>query len=568
MTDATDTSVTLGHQLSLSSLASFRALSAHSANVGRIDTTDVARVAAELLTDARQVRGMHSDAIVVAPSESAEHELHVNLHACERAALAAQRRGVEALTARLRNDDDLLDDVSTQAFADLEASARSLLAAASLSDQLRSAVAIDGPPPPPPMQQIDLDLEPIDNVVVDLTGPSADLSYRTPERGPGASSTTLPPLPGGAEGWEQRRTEILARVERVRGNAVEDLVEPIEADTHMGSDDVDDATLSPIIAAALASATLLPTATPDVSTEPVSTDALRLVPALDEDTGVQTLEPNEPEPEPDGEAEDSVDSVESAAADLEPTPSFTDDAVVIDIVDAPSLGSEDSGLADVIELQTEATAHEWPVWQGPNRDWADEVPDVVVPADDHEPEPAPEDYPRLVSVAPESPAPVVTNTEVDDSDRAGQTKQPMFGFAPPAVPVEEPASDLLPVPTWDTSRRSQEEIAAEARQLINDHRKAEKAITGGEFSEKEVRRRQRRLRKHQRAVEKAENKVQRDRKRAELQHERSLASESTNTPAVAPTWFGQLAFALGVCLLVIMVVVGVWFLLADDPGLF
>ena len=70
---------------------------------------------AELLTDARRLRGLHGDQIVVAPSGSPEHELHVNLHACERSALAAQRRGVEALTARLRSDDALLASISDAA---------------------------------------------------------------------------------------------------------------------------------------------------------------------------------------------------------------------------------------------------------------------------------------------------------------------------------------------------------------------------------------------------------------------------------------------------------------------
>ncbi len=554
MTDITESAA--AQHAALPSLASFRALSTTLAANDRADTADMARVAGEFLTDARRLRGLHGDAIVVAPTGSAEHELHVNLHACERSALAAQRRGVEALTARLRSDDELLASISTAAMADLESAAQSLLGASSLSDQLLASEASDGTlPPPPSMEHGEL--------VVDITDSPIDLEYRASASATDELGAATEALAG--SDWEERRAAILERVERARRPEPELAEETIEIApiAPFTSDEV-----SPIIAAALASNSLQPERDefelhpdPAVAEEPAA-DAqdpeLAVEDVADPELAVEDVE------EDDASSDDEVISVESRLGDLSAA-----DAVVVDIADAPSKhrSAESDGLAEVIELQTEATAHEWPVWQGPNRSLETDVvplPDIEVQETPAPPAPAapeePTDYPRLVSVAPEAPAPPVTPPPTISTEKdAG----PTFSFAPQA-----PSDDMLPVPFGDAAgRKTQEEIAAEARALIADQA-ANQVEPADSFSRREVRRRQRRLRSHQRAVEKAESRVQRDRRRVELDRERSLAEESAESSTYAPTWFAQLAFAIAICLLVVMVAVGLWFLLADDPGLF
>ena len=564
MADITEPMASPAHHAALPSLTAFRALSTQRAADGQADTAEMARVAADLLTDARRLRGLHGEKIVVAPSGSPEHELHVNLHACERAALAAQRRGVEALTARLRNDTDLLASISSAALTDLESSARSLLGASSLSDQLLAADASSdgGPPPPPLLAEGEL--------VVDLTGDAADVEVRP----------ASPPDPSPAEeldaaahslasaNWEARRAAILERVERARRpepDVGDDLAQVIQPVRPLRSEDV-----SPIVAAALAAPSLQPVHDdmPDSSDAPTdSVDALEHPAPADEhlfaesDDAADDSAAEAGDEAPDDE-DDEIVAIESRLGDLSAA-----DAVVIDIADAPSIARNadaDGELADVIELQTEATLPEWPIWKGPDRSIES---DVVVPsADQMDSTTAPEpvdpsvEYPRLVSVAPDEPEPTI---EPDPRPTiAGEAKGPVFSFAPSA-----PTDDLLPVPVADAAhRKTQEEIAAEARALIADQKKDDPSDS---FSPREVRRRQRRLRSHQRAVEKAENRNQRDRRRAELEHERSLAEDAPDTtPVYAPTWFAQLAFAIAICLLVVMVAVGLWFLLAEDPGLF
>ncbi len=539
MTDITESATT--QHAALPSLTSFRALSTTLAANDHADTADMARVAGEFLTDARRLRGLHGDAIVVAPTGSAEHELHVNLHACERSALAAQRRGVEALTARLRSDNELLASISAAAMTDLESSARALLGASSLSDQLLASEASDGTLPPPPSME---DGE----IVVDVTDSAIDLEYRT-------SSTAAEELGDATEAlassdWEERRAAILDRVERARRPEPEkpDETPGIAPIAPFTSDSV-----SPIIAAALASTSLQPEREED------AVEALEF--AAEEDEHVEEGEGDEVS------TDDDVISVESRLGDLSAA-----DAVVIDIADAPSKHrSEASGdLAEVIELQTEATSHEWPVWQGPNRSLETDIvslPDVEAPDAGAAPEAPsqPTDYPRLVSVAPEAPAPPV-EARPRPTISSEQEPGPTFSFAP-----EAPLEDMLPVPFGEAGgRKTQEEIAAEARALIAKQTEKPAEEPADSFSRREVRRRQRRLRSHQRAVEKAESRVQRDRRRVELDHERALAAdtEAAEPSIYAPTWFAQLAFAIAICLLVVMVAVGLWFLLADDPGLF
>ncbi len=562
MTDITESAA--AQHAALPSLASFRALSTTLAAHDRADTADMARVAGEFLTDARRLRGLHGDAIVVAPTGSAEHELHVNLHACERSALAAQRRGVEALTARLRSDDELLASISTAAMSDLESSARALLGASSLSDQLLASEASDGTlPPPPSMEHGEL--------VVDVTDSAVDLEYRT-------SASAIDELGAATEAladndWEERRAAILERVERARRP------EPEQADEAPGIAPITPFTsdaVSPIIAAALASNSLQPERDEnELSTaeeladqiddiDPAADPDPEVAPELTEDDGPD-LELAAADVEDDeGSADDDVISVESRLGDLSAA-----DAVVIDIADAPSKYRPESsdGLAEVIELQTEATAHEWPIWQGPNRALDTDIvplPDIEIRESAAPPvAPAPTEpveYPRLVSVAPDAPAPPIDPPPITT---AGKDTGPTFSFAPQA-----PSDDMLPVPFGEAAgRKTQEEIAAEARALIAEQT-AKQVEPADSFSRREVRRRQRRLRSHQRAVEKAESRVQRDRRRVELDHERTLAEDSSESSTYAPTWFAQLAFAIAICLLVVMVAVGLWFLLADDPGLF
>ena len=570
MADITESMASPAQHASLPSLTASRTLSTQRATDGQADTAEMARVAADLLTDARRLRGLHGEKIVVAPSGSPEHELHVNLHACERAALAAQRRGVEALTARLRNDADLLASISAAALTDLEASARSLLGASSLSDQLLAADASSdgGPPPPPTLADGEL--------VVDLTGDAADVEVRPaspPDLAPAEELDDAASSLASAN-WEARRAAILERVERARRpepepEAGSDLAQVIEPVRPLRSEDV-----SPIVAAALAAPSLRSAVVDEQDVaeseraavaEEIADAEEALVDVGEAPADIAVDGDETRNDAPDAEDDDEVVPIESRLGDVS-----TADAVVIDIADAPSAArsdEDDGDLADVIELQTEATLPEWPIWKGPDRSIdSDVVPvpaaDLTVPALGPDAvDPPADDYPRLVSVAPAEPEPATEPVPDSGPTLAEQAKGPVFSFAPAA-----PTDDLLPVPVAEsTHRKTQEEIAAEARALIADN----KADSSDSFSPREVRRRQRRLRSHQRAVEKAENRNQRDRRRAELEHERTLAEDAPDTaPAYAPTWFAQLAFAIAICLLVVMVAVGLWFLLAEDPGLF
>ena len=70
------------------------------------DTSQAALVAAAVLSDVHDVRDGHGGELLDTPAGSAGRRLANELNSIERLALAAQRLGVEALTARLRHDHD------------------------------------------------------------------------------------------------------------------------------------------------------------------------------------------------------------------------------------------------------------------------------------------------------------------------------------------------------------------------------------------------------------------------------------------------------------------------------
>lgn len=102
------------------------------------DTSDAALVAAAVLADVREVRDSHGEVILDTPAGSAGRRLVNELNSIERLALAAQRLGVEALTARLRYDHDLMATACADMFWHLSEAAESLKGLEDLRTSARS----------------------------------------------------------------------------------------------------------------------------------------------------------------------------------------------------------------------------------------------------------------------------------------------------------------------------------------------------------------------------------------------------------------------------------------------
>lgn len=115
---------------------------------GRLDTAVAASIAAEMLNECRVLRRRFGDLMFGVDSEPRALRLHELLHLTERHALAAQRHGVEALTARLRSDEQAADDVARELFDRVEAAAGMLSESLILADLLSSVTRdhlVDGP---------------------------------------------------------------------------------------------------------------------------------------------------------------------------------------------------------------------------------------------------------------------------------------------------------------------------------------------------------------------------------------------------------------------------------------
>lgn len=128
------------------------------------DTSDAALVAAAVLADVRAVRDSHGEVILDTPAGSAGRRLANELNSVERLALAAQRLGVESLTARLRYDQDLMATSCADMFWHLSEAAELLNG---LEDLRASALAeADGD------RLSVVDVEPDDQLdVIDLGSP-------------------------------------------------------------------------------------------------------------------------------------------------------------------------------------------------------------------------------------------------------------------------------------------------------------------------------------------------------------------------------------------------------------
>ena len=123
----------------------------------RGDSSAAARVAAAILDDARKIRRAYEEEMLSMNVNQRMLELHELLHDAERYSLAAQRHGVECLTARLRDDTSLVEQISAQTFE------KTQLAAAAVGDALRLIDAVNTPsespsevPPEVPVERIDV----------------------------------------------------------------------------------------------------------------------------------------------------------------------------------------------------------------------------------------------------------------------------------------------------------------------------------------------------------------------------------------------------------------------------
>ncbi|NNK92349.1 MAG: hypothetical protein HKO87_07940 [Acidimicrobiia bacterium] len=132
------------------------------------DTSDAALVAAAVLSDVRDVRDAHGDELLDTPAGSSSRRLANGLNSIEGLALAAQRLGVEALTARLRYDHDHMATACADMFWHLSEAAELLNGVA----ELRAAVAAEldaGIPRALSIVDVDTDVEiDFDDEVIDL----------------------------------------------------------------------------------------------------------------------------------------------------------------------------------------------------------------------------------------------------------------------------------------------------------------------------------------------------------------------------------------------------------------
>ena len=92
----------------------------------RGDASAAARVAAAVLDDARKARREYEEEMASVDVDSRMLELHEYLHDAERYGLAAQRHGVECLTARLRGDTSFVEQISAQTFEKTQLAAEAL----------------------------------------------------------------------------------------------------------------------------------------------------------------------------------------------------------------------------------------------------------------------------------------------------------------------------------------------------------------------------------------------------------------------------------------------------------
>jgi len=126
-----------------SSVNSWAALADDTPVFARGDASAAARVAAVILDDARKIRRMYEKQMMSRNVDSRMLELHELLHDAERYGLAAQRHGVECLTARLRDDTSLVEQISAQTFEKTQLAARALADALNLIGSATREVSLD-----------------------------------------------------------------------------------------------------------------------------------------------------------------------------------------------------------------------------------------------------------------------------------------------------------------------------------------------------------------------------------------------------------------------------------------
>lgn len=121
------------------------------------DASAAARVAAAILDDARKIRREYEEQMASADVDSNMLELHEYVHDAERYGLAAQRHGVECLTARLRGDTLLVEQISAETFE------KTQLASEALGNALNLVEGVPTPgevplemPPEVPRERIDV----------------------------------------------------------------------------------------------------------------------------------------------------------------------------------------------------------------------------------------------------------------------------------------------------------------------------------------------------------------------------------------------------------------------------
>lgn len=129
--------------LSSSAIEAWVGLHERTPDVHAGDTTAAARLAATILAEARALRARFSDRMFTFAVEPGVLELQDLLHQTEKNALAAQRHGVESLTARLRNDDENVRDIAARAFDRLDDAAVALQRSLAVADALTGSTGRD-----------------------------------------------------------------------------------------------------------------------------------------------------------------------------------------------------------------------------------------------------------------------------------------------------------------------------------------------------------------------------------------------------------------------------------------
>ncbi len=512
------------------------------------DANGTSRVAALVLSDERSLRHVIGDLPIQVRATPRFLSVRDQLGLAQQAALVAQRAGVDALGARIEHDVDALRSISRRAYESIDAAIDALLEGQRLLIDALDSVGEALPVAPSADGTIDLRdreiapptdaLSAADDRLARLAERRTELLRRASELRAGQVVTPTPPVAAIEESTvvDEPPTEL---------DETTGLDETTESDVATELDEITELveTTESEVATELDEITELVETTESVeATEPVETTESDVATLLDPEVA-------EPAVPVDGETVRTVDDPDLVDAGL------VQEEPASLVLPPPVIPVEDDTLLDQDEYET----HAWPTLVVGD---VDEVTDAPSGAD-------------LVPIDPATepdPWPVWSGGVID----LRNTESESPASTPPPVP---PSFSVVvdPPPTIDAelvrgpTRKTTEEIAAEARQLIVRQQMREE-FRVAESTGRAGRKMRRKQARSEWTSARTTTRRRRDRRRSQLAEERELLRVSREAhPTMKtglPTWVGQLAYLLIVFTLLGLVAVGAWLLFAADPGLF